>query len=71
VNVAADFIMNVDDAVLAPGIGERCPRCQASDLAMTLLTSMTRYYVCERCQCRWQVLRQTASDEPRRESESS
>jgi hypothetical protein len=32
-----------------------CPRCGASDALLPLLTSMTRYFVCRRCDCRWEV----------------
>lgn len=32
-----------------------CPRCGASDTALTLPTSMTRYFVCRRCDYRWQA----------------
>jgi len=33
----------------------RCPRCGALDAVLNLLTSMTRYFVCRRCDCRWEV----------------
>jgi len=33
-----------------------CPRCGASDALLSLLTSMTRYFACRRCDCRWEVL---------------
>jgi len=33
----------------------RCPRCAASDAVLSLLTSMTRYHACRRCDYRWQV----------------
>ena len=32
-----------------------CPQCGASDAVQTLLTSMTRYFVCRRCNGRWEV----------------
>ena len=38
------------DAARAP-----CPRCGAPDATLKLLTSMTRYFVCPHCNCRWQV----------------
>jgi hypothetical protein len=40
----------------------RCPRCSAASGTLNLLTSMTRYFVCGRCQCRWQVARVEESD---------
>ena len=46
-----------------------CPRCGASDAVLSLLTSMTRYFACRRCDCRWQVsvvtTPATAESEPR------
>ena len=42
--------------------GYRCPRCSTASGLLNLLTSMTRYYVCGRCQCRWQVARVEESD---------
>jgi hypothetical protein len=32
-----------------------CPRCGAADAVLNLLTSMTRYFACPRCNCRWEV----------------
>jgi formate dehydrogenase maturation protein FdhE len=49
--------MDVDEAAVAPSIDHQCPRCSARGGTMTLLTSMTRYYMCEQCNCRWHVLR--------------
>ena len=37
--------------------GPICPRCSALDGTLSLLTSMTRYYVCRHCACRWQISR--------------
>jgi hypothetical protein len=34
-----------------------CPRCTAPCEGPSLLTSMTRYYTCDRCATRWQVAR--------------
>jgi formate dehydrogenase maturation protein FdhE len=36
---------------------ERCPRCGEPNGSLSLLTSMMRYYLCERCECRWHVSR--------------
>lgn len=37
--------------------GDACPRCNTPCDTPSLLTSMTRYYVCARCSTRWQVAR--------------
>jgi hypothetical protein len=37
------------------GIRESCPLCGATDAVLTLLTSMTRYFACRRCQYRWRI----------------
>ena len=42
-------------SLLAPG--GACPHCQAPSGALSLLTSMTRYYVCGSCAGRWRVAR--------------
>jgi hypothetical protein len=39
-----------------------CPRCKAPGGAQSLLTSMTRYYVCRQCACRWHVDRKTEQE---------
>lgn len=44
-------------AVAAMPHAEGCPRCKAPDGIQRLLTSMARYYLCGRCDCRWQVSR--------------
>ena len=45
----------------ATGPGARdsdaCPRCGTARAALTLLTSMTRYYACGSCAARWSVAR--------------
>ena len=46
--------VNVDTA--ASDAEPRCQLCGAPG-RMTLLTSMTRYYACERCQGRWHIAR--------------
>jgi hypothetical protein len=40
-----------------------CPRCNAPDGIQRLLTSMVRYYVCGRCDCRWQISRDLVNDD--------
>jgi hypothetical protein len=35
----------------------RCPRCETPDPQLKLLTSMTRYFACTRCEHRWDVSR--------------
>jgi hypothetical protein len=44
--------------------GVVCPCCNAPCETVSLLTSMTRYYLCARCRARWQVARnwQTVED---------
>ena len=37
------------------GIRQPCPLCGATDAVLTLLTSMTRYFACRRCQHRWRI----------------
>lgn len=32
-----------------------CPQCGASAAVQTLLTTMTRYFACRRCNGRWKV----------------
>ena len=55
--------MDLDDRVKATQtVGDACPRCRATGARMTLLTSMVRYFMCDRCQCRWQVSRPGGSD---------
>ena len=39
-------------------------RCSRDLRPVTLPTSMTRYFVCGRCQCRWQVSRPSGSAQP-------
>ena len=34
-----------------------CPQCGTANGALTLLTSMTRYYACGSCATRWSVAR--------------
>jgi rubredoxin len=41
----------------------RCPRCAAASARQNLLTSMTRYYVCDACGFRWQLSRAAESSE--------
>jgi hypothetical protein len=41
----------------SPQVLETCPRCTAASGTLNLLTSMTRYYVCGRCACRWHTSR--------------
>jgi hypothetical protein len=51
------LVMQADDPVSTQSAPDACPRCSAPSGAPDLLTSMTRYYVCGRCACRWQVAR--------------
>ena len=44
-----------DAEATVPKEHDRCPRCQAPDAVLNLLTSMTRYFSCDRCDHRWQV----------------
>jgi hypothetical protein len=48
--------MITGDALVAPRT-PGCPRCSVPDGTLSLLTSMTRYYVCRHCEWRWQVSR--------------
>jgi hypothetical protein len=48
--------MIADNALSAP-LDAGCPRCSAPDGTLILLTSITRYYACRQCGCRWQVSR--------------
>ena len=50
------------DVRLTRSACDRCPRCSAPCRAPNLLTSMTRYYACGRCACRWQVSRLEEND---------
>ena len=51
------------DAEPAPGpSAEECPLCHQPCGPLTLLTSMTRYYRCDRCGHSWQVTR--VDDQP-------
>jgi transposase-like protein len=54
--------MNIDNTERTRTVGDACPRCTATDATVTLLTSMTRYFVCNRCQSRWQVSRVSGGD---------
>ena len=46
-----------DTTTDSPDLAVRCPRgCPASG-RVNLLTSMTRYYVCESCDARWNIAR--------------
>lgn len=56
--------MLASDTPSALEASDRCPRCSAPCGALNLLTSMTRYYVCGRCECRWQVSRMEESNSP-------
>jgi DNA-directed RNA polymerase subunit M/transcription elongation factor TFIIS len=38
-------------------VSEECPSCKTECDTPSLLTSMTRYYVCGRCAARWQIAR--------------
>ena len=38
-----------------PFEANRCRRCSASATLLTLLTSVTTYFVCRRCDYMWQV----------------
>ena len=51
--------------LLPPPGSENCPSCMAPAGALTLLTSMTRYYSCARCQRSWQVTRGIDTDRGR------
>lgn len=51
-----------DAEAASQGNRPRCPRCEASDPVLTLLTSMTRYFACGRCQHRWEVAAVAAAD---------
>jgi transposase-like protein len=48
--------------LLMPAESENCPNCVAPGGTLTLLTSMTRYYRCPRCQRSWQVTRGVGTD---------
>jgi hypothetical protein len=61
-HLVRDVTIDIDAAGKAQTIGEGCPRCNAPDATMTLLTSMIRYFMCSRCQWRWQVSRPSGSD---------
>jgi DNA-directed RNA polymerase subunit RPC12/RpoP len=50
------------DALAAPQVSG-CPRCSMPFSTLSLLTSMTRYYVCPHCDCRWQVSRVEAREQ--------
>jgi DNA-directed RNA polymerase subunit RPC12/RpoP len=54
---AERIVMLAGKVQLTPETGYRCPRCGAASGTLNLLTSMTRYYVCGRCACRWAVSR--------------
>lgn len=47
--------MNGTSSAPSTHVGSVCPRCGASDATLSLLTSMTRYFACRRCHCRWDV----------------
>jgi DNA-directed RNA polymerase subunit M/transcription elongation factor TFIIS len=48
-----------EEASEPPSTGEKsCPRCGAETRALTLLTTMTRYYVCSACAFRWNAPRE-------------
>ena len=55
--MARDAALDVDAPDKTQMIGDGCLRCGAPGATMTLLTSMTRYFMCDRCECRWQVSR--------------
>jgi DNA-directed RNA polymerase subunit M/transcription elongation factor TFIIS len=44
-------------AASSTGAARVCPHCGAACGGLSLLTSMTRYYLCGRCGARWQVAR--------------
>jgi formate dehydrogenase maturation protein FdhE len=50
-------LTGIGDTGQARTTGDGCPRCGATGATMTLLTAMVRYFMCDRCQCRWQVSR--------------
>jgi hypothetical protein len=54
--IAANRKEITGDALVAPQ-APGCPRCRVPDGTLSLLTSMTRYYVCRHCEWRWQVSR--------------
>jgi hypothetical protein len=58
------FVMHSGDLVSIQKPHDACPCCSAPSGAPGLLTSMTRYYVCGRCACRWQVARDQDGDHP-------
>jgi hypothetical protein len=43
-------------------VRDACPHCSALSGTPNLLTSMTRYYVCGHCACRWNVSRTVNAD---------
>jgi hypothetical protein len=54
--------MHPRDSLSTPALQDVCPRCGTPGGAQSLLTSMTRYYVCRQCACRWQVDRAAERD---------
>ena len=50
------------DRPSGPPTHEVCPHCDAPGARLSLLTSMTRYYVCGQCASRWQVERTREGD---------
>jgi hypothetical protein len=54
---ATGFEVLTGDALPAPSAPGGCPRCGAFCGTPNLLTSMTRYYICGGCGCRWQLSR--------------
>lgn len=46
-----------EHTVTAVSNSDACQRCGTAPGAQTLLTSMTRYYVCGTCAARWSVPR--------------
>jgi hypothetical protein len=50
------------DRPSGPATHEVCPHCDTPGARLSLLTSMTRYYVCGQCARRWQVERSNEGD---------
>jgi hypothetical protein len=47
----------LNNAAPSRHVSEKCPCCKTECETPSLLTSMTRYYVCARCAARWQIVR--------------
>jgi hypothetical protein len=55
--------MHDGDPMSIQTVRDACPRCRALSGTPNLLTSMTRYYVCGHCACRWNVSRTSDTDD--------